>query len=231
MNKTEHTAQQLDFLFDDGDVFEVCLLGIKIPKHSLWGGEFAGGKPVSGYFNDKKKAVSVIQEADELIKPVGIYLTVNPCKPELLARANNRLLPTKIRTSDADIARIENFFVDLDPKRPTGISASLEELCFAAELSYKVMQDLVGFGRLMYAMSGNGYHLTMKAMGASSDEIRVFLNNISERFTSQDVDIDRTVFNPSRLIKAYGTTARKGESVPETGREHRVSIINEVLDV
>lgn len=231
MNKAAHTAQQLDFLFNDGDVFEVCLLGIKVPRHPLWGNEFAGGKPVSGYFNDKKEAVRVIQQADDQIKPVGIYLTVNPCRPELLARANNRLLPTKIRTGDADIHRIENFFIDLDPKRPTGISASVDELCYAAELSYKVMQDLEGFGRLMYAMSGNGYHLLMKSMGATTDEIKEFLNNIADKFTSQDVEIDRTVFNPSRLIKAYGTTARKGENVPATGREHRISVINEVLDV
>lgn len=152
-DKRAHTRQQLDFLFADGDVFEVCLLGIKEPRHKLWGGEFAGGKPVSGYFNDKDKAVEAIRIADEQVKPVGVYLTANPCKPELLARANNRLMPTKVRTSDSDIARIENFFIDLDPKRATGISASQEEMAFAEELAYRVLQDLIGFGRMMFALS------------------------------------------------------------------------------
>lgn len=231
MDKSEHTRQQLDFLFNDGDVFEVCLLGIKNPRSKLWGDEFAGGKPVSGYFNDKEKAVAVIQEAEETVKPVGIYLTVNPCRKELLARASNRLMPTKVRTSDADIERIENFFIDLDPKRATGISASVDEMAFALELVYRVRQDLAGFGRCMTALSGNGYHLIFKANGANPDDIKAFLENLSKKFTSSDVDIDRTVFNPARLIKAYGTTARKGDSLPEMAREHRLAVIKEILDV
>ena len=190
-----------------------------------------GGKPVSGYFNNKERAVKVIQEAEETVKPVGIYLTVNPCKPDLLARANNRMMPTKVRTSDADISRIENFFIDLDPKRPTGISASGDELSFALDLSYKIRQDLTGFGRMLFAMSGNGYHLVFKANGATTEDIKAFLNNIADKFSSPDVDIDRTVFNPSRLIKAYGTTARKGENLLDLCREHRLSMIDEVLDV
>ena len=230
-SKRDHTRQQLDFLFSDGDVFEVCLLGIKEPRHRLWGGEFAGGKPVSGYFNDKDKAVEAIHIADEQVKPVGVYLTANPCRPELLARANNRLMPTKVRTSDNDIARIENFFIDLDPKRATGISASQEEMAFAEELAYRVLQDLTGFGRMMFALSGNGYHLVFKANGARTADIKTFLNNVADKFGSPDVDIDRTVFNPSRLVKAYGTTARKGENIPEHGRIHRVAKILEVLDV
>jgi hypothetical protein len=231
MSQEEHTMNQLNFLFKDGECFEVCLLGIKNPRNKLWGDEFAGRNPVCGYFNDKARAVQVIQEADRSVKPVGIYLTVNPCKIDLLARANNRLLPTKVRTSDADIERIENFYVDLDPKRPTGISASGDELAFALDLSYKVRQDLQGFGRMMFAMSGNGYHMIFKANGASTEDIKTFLNNLAERFTSSDVDIDRTVFNPSRLIKAYGTTARKGEHLLDIGREHRLSMVEEVLDV
>lgn len=231
MDKATHTRQQLDFLFDDGDVFEVCLLGVKNPRNRLWGDEFAGGKPISGYFNDKEKAVAVIQEAEETVRPVGVYLTVNPCKPELLARANNRLMPTKVRTADSDIAKIENFFIDLDPKRATGISASIDEMSFALDLAFRVRQDLEGFGRCLFAMSGNGYHLVFKANGASSADIKDFLETVSSRFQCPDVDIDRTVFNPSRLIKAYGTTARKGESLPEMMREHRVATIKEVLDV
>lgn len=231
MEKATHTRQQLDFLFDDGDVFEVCLLGNKVAKHPLWGNEFAGRKPISGYFNDKEKAVRVIQEAEQKVQPVGIYLTVNPCKSDLLARANNRLAPTEVRTSDRDIERIENFFIDLDPKRATGISSSDTELSFALEMALRVKQDLDGFGRMLFAMSGNGYHLVFKAAGATTEDIKSFLENVSSRFSSPDVDIDTAVFNPARLIKAYGTTARKGEDVPELLRTHRIAKIKEVLDV
>lgn len=229
--KAEHTRQQLDFLFNDGDVFEVCLLGIKQSKHPLWGNEFAGGKPVSGYFDDKDMAVEIIQKAEEQVKPVGIYITVNPCKKDLLARACNRLIPTRVRTSDNDIERIENFFIDLDPKRATGISASDTELSYALDVALKVQQDLEGFGRMLFALSGNGYHLTFKAAGATTADIKDFLENVAGKFGTGAVDIDTTVFNPSRLIKAYGTTARKGEDSPTLGRPHRVSKIKEILDV
>lgn len=231
MDKSQHTKQQLDFLFNDSDTFEVCLLGIKNPKNSLWGNEFAGGKPVAGYFNDKEKAVKVIQQAEVSVKPVGIYLTVNPCKKDLLARANNRIAPTKVRTADTDIERIENFFIDLDPVRATGISASDSELSFALDMALRVQQELEGFGRMMFALSGNGYHLVFKSSGAKTEEIKLFLENIAQKFTSKDVDIDTTVFNPSRLIKAYGTTARKGEDSPSLFRTHRVAMVKEVIDV
>lgn len=231
MGKADHTMQQLNFLFDDDDVFEICLLGIKEPKHQLWGNEFAGRNPVCGYFNDKGLAVEIIQKAEEQVKPTGIYITVNPCKVDLLARANNRLSPTRVRTADADIARVENFYIDLDPKRATGISASADELSFALDMAYRVRQDLTGFGRMLFAMSGNGYHLVFKAAGASPDDIKAFLENIAGRFPSNDVDIDTTVFNPARLVKAYGTTGRKGEHMPDLTREHRLAVIKEEIDV
>lgn len=228
MGKAEHTARQLDFLFSETDTFEVCLLGVKVPRHPLWDNEFAGGKPIVGYFNDKQKAVEVIQKADELVKPAGIYLTVNPCKPDLIARANNRLLPTKTRTSDVDIDRVENFFIDLDPKRPVGISSSADELAKATQLAKAVRADLAGFGPVLYAMSGNGCHLVYKAQGAATEDIRDLLANVANKFGDESVDIDLTVFNPARLIKAYGTTARKGEDVPS--RPHRPALIVEVAN-
>jgi len=224
----EQTEAQLNFLFNDGDVFEVCVLGSKISKHALWGNEFAGNKPIVGYFNDKQKAVKMIQSVDKQVKPAGIYITINPCKKELLARANNRLLPTKTRTSDVDIERIENFFIDLDPKRPAGISSSEDELYEALLMMYEIKEDLEGFGRIMTAMSGNGYHMIFKASGGTTSDIKDFLVNISDKFKSEKVDVDKTVFNPARLIKAYGTTARKGENLVDVGRIHRVAVIQEV---
>ena len=46
------------------------------------------GKVVSGHYNDYKKLTRDIEPFDG---KANIYVTLNPCKPELLARSPNRL--------------------------------------------------------------------------------------------------------------------------------------------
>src|SRR5688572_21331273 len=59
---------------------------------------------ISGYYDDLQ---ALIRDADSYSGKVpGIYWTPNPCKPALLARANNRLekyVKTGQTTSDDDI--------------------------------------------------------------------------------------------------------------------------------
>ena len=47
--------------------------------------------------------------------------------------------------------------------------------------------------------------------------------------TLTSVKIDRTVFNPSRILKAYGSIARKGESTED--RPHRAARLLNIPDV
>ncbi len=41
------------------------------------------------------------------------------------------------------------------------------------------------------------------------------LVGLSKEFNTDKVTIDTTVFNPARIWKLYGTTARKGDAVPQ----------------
>jgi hypothetical protein len=47
------------------------------------------------------------------------------------------------------------------------------------------------------------------------------LAGLGDRFDGDGVEIDRAVFNPSRIARLYGTLAAKGDDTPE--RPHRLS--------
>jgi hypothetical protein len=52
------------------------------------------------------------------------------------------------------------------------------------------------------------------------------LAELDRRYSDDTVKVDVTSANASRIWKAYGTVARKGDSIP--GRPHRLSRILEV---
>ena len=81
---------------------------------------------VSGYFDNReamaKAAAAWSGKAD------GVYLTLNPVQPDLLARAVNRAKEfSKHTSSDPDVTRRLWLPVDADAKRASGISSTDEE--------------------------------------------------------------------------------------------------------
>jgi len=78
---------------------------------------------IAGYFDDRDKLARTAAELDG--RYPGIYLTLNPCNPALLARSNNRVKSrAKQTTSDADTAQRRWFALDFDPVRPGGVSST-----------------------------------------------------------------------------------------------------------
>jgi len=68
-------------------------------------------------------------------------------------------------------------------------------------------------------MSGNGGHLLFRLSDLPvNDNSKSFIKNTLEgmanRFDTDSIKVDTTVFNPARIWKLYGTTARKGDAVP-----------------
>lgn len=49
--------------------------------------------------------------------------------------------------------------------------------------------------------------------------VKGVLEGLAKQFDNDRVKIDTKVFNPSRIVKLYGTVARKGDSISE--RPHR----------
>src|SRR5438874_12374169 len=60
-----------------------------------------GQHPLGGYFNDRDLMAQTAARISG--KAEGVYMTLNPVKADLLARASNRLVFAKHTTSDTDV--------------------------------------------------------------------------------------------------------------------------------
>ena len=93
----------------------------------------ADNKTFSGYFTNVEALLSGIRQYDDY-PGAQIYFTLNRINEACKGRAQAdkiiqiRREPT---TGDLDIERRTHVLIDLDPKRPSGISSSNEELNFA----------------------------------------------------------------------------------------------------
>jgi len=204
-------------------------------KSPAWNNDFARGA-VAGYFDDHEAFCRAVQAADKN-KHNGIYFCLQTIDPRLIGRAFNRLKPTNLTTSDNNVIAYRWLPIDLDPVRPSGISASKSEILEAAKLKPKIIlwvKERYGFADPIQAFSGNGSHLLFRlpdlpATVENKEFIKGVLSEIAEEFDNEAVTIDTTVFNPARIWKLYGTTAKKGDPVPEgPGREarpHRMAFI------
>jgi hypothetical protein len=166
-------------------------------------------------------------------KAEGVYVTVNPVMPDLLARSVNR--PTrkpKHTTTDAEIARRIGLVFDADPRRPAGVSATDPEKALSQERIDRLVHDLTGRGWPLpiVADSGNGYHARYVIdLPADDGGLLEHVLKAADQLLSDDqVKIDTSLFNPARIIKLYGTMARKGDSTDD--RPHRWSRVLSVPD-
>lgn len=217
----EQMRRAAELIMEPGSVHE-----LRIPK--------AGReKTISGYFDDPLKLAQCAAELDATGKYAGVYITLNPCKPALLARCCNRVRPyAEVTTSDHDILRRTWLLIDCDPKRPAGISSTENERGRAITTACGVWDDLrgAGFGDPVVSDSGNGAHLLYRVdLGndqRSTNLVQRILRGIAARCAPDDVDVDLTVYNPARICKLYGTLARKGDSTID--RPHRRSSILEI---
>lgn len=161
----------------------------------------------------------------------GVYFTLNPLNPALLARSCNRVkaLRRGEATTDADVTARRWLLIDLDPTRPGGISSTDAEKRRAYDRAGIVRQYLRGesWPEGVLADSGNGFHVLYRIdLSADSPLVQSVLRALDQRFSDCQVKIDTTVHNPARIVRLYGTLACKGDSTPD--RPHRRS---QVLDV
>lgn len=222
MDNNSFIAEQLSKIIGQGEVFEVRALDC--PDRP--GGAYR--RNLSGYFDNIDAASKAIEDLEQR-GPAGIYVTLNPVDPDLLSRCNNRIDSAKNSTADGDIVSRRWIFIDIDPERKSGISSTDEERANAKLDAVRVMKYLAshGFGEPLVASSGNGWHLLYRVelenTAESRDLIQRLLEDLAKRFNSEHSKIDTSVHNASRIIRCYGTTARKGDSTEK--RPHRKSQI------
>lgn len=179
---------------------------------------------LAGYFDNSK---DLIREIATIRVATGIYMTLQPCNPELIHRAYNKLVRQRERgsTSDKDIVKYSWLPIDSDPVRPAGISSTDFEHEQALAHSQRIREALgdLGWPDPIHGDSSNGSHLHY-AIDLSLDDtdlVKRVLAGLAERFDEKGVHVDKALFNPSRIIKLYGTLACKGDDTPK--RPHRLS--------
>jgi hypothetical protein len=184
----------------------------------------------SGYFKDLSK---MAQAAASIGQAKGVYFTPNPVNPALLARAANRIRPvgkSDPLTGEGDVIRRKRLLIDIDAKRPSGISSTDAEHETALVKAHEIRDMLraEGWPDPVLADSGNGAHLVYAIDLPADGEglVQRVLEALAFRFDNAQVTIDKAVFNASRIWRMYGTMACKGDSTPD--RPHRMSRVIEV---
>ena len=192
----------------------------------------------SGYFNDFEALAAAVEPLDSTNGTQGIYVTLNEVNPALLSRRANRikgrLSKKDATTADSDIILRRWFPIDIDPVRPSGVSATGEEHERALERAEQVAAFLSekGFPAPARGDSGNGAHLLYRIDlpndAHAGELVKRCLEVLDVLFSDAHAKVDTAIFNAARIWKLYGTISRKGDHTPE--RPHRRSHLLVVPD-
>ena len=183
---------------------------------------------ISGYFSDVDQLYAAAAQIDG--KVPAIYVTLNPVKPDLFARAADRLERyAKVTTTDADISRRLWLLIDCDANRPANISSTDDEHHAALDraLAIQAWLSTLGWPEPVVADSGNGAHLLYRIDlpndPAATKLVKAILDVLALRFDDAAVVVDKSVFNAARITKLYGSMTCKGDNMPD--RPHRRSAV------
>jgi hypothetical protein len=181
---TVEIQRAMSALFRPGDVVEV-----RVPKTGR-------SRTISGYFEDREELARAVERMEDC-GYAGVYWTANPVNPALLARADHKLKSfADHTTTDADIVCRRWMVVDLDPKRPAGISSSHAEHTAALDLARRIRDELLaeGWPAPVFADSGNGAHLLYSVDlpndPEAADILKRCLRALASRFNTGTVAVD-----------------------------------------
>jgi hypothetical protein len=173
---------------------------------------------VSGYFDFDHIEALAEAALTWTSKAAGCYTTINPVAPDVLARAVNRVIKRpKHTTNDEEILRRFGLVFDADPKRPAGVSATDDEKSLASNRINKLVDELTrrGWPAPVVVDSGNGFHARYRIDLANNAGALAIVERVlkvaSVLFSDDEVTIDTSLSNASRIIKLPGTIARKGD--------------------
>jgi hypothetical protein len=227
MSREEYVDQMtrvMQLFVEPGQVVELRALGVQ-SKY---------GQPhVEAGFFDSDHLHEMAETAMRVMTTAkGVYFTLNPLNPALLARRCNRIdrAGQGELSSDKDVVKRKWILIDVDPVRDAFVSATEAEKVAAWNTAGAVRDYLQGekWPRPIVADSGNGYHLFYRIDLPADDGglVERILRALATRFDNPHVKVDKTVFNPARICKMPGTAARKGDNTPT--RPHRLAKILEL---
>lgn len=213
-------AETLRLFIEPGQVAELRALQVQ-QRYGL-------PKTVSGFFDSDHLDAMAQVAADLTTRAKGVYFTPNPVLLDLLASRCNRadIAEKNDATKDQHIIRRKWLLIDIDAKRPSNnVSSNDAERLHAFTASARIVDHLTmcGFPEPIAADSGNGAHVVYRIDLPADDKgiVKHILHYLKVRFDDEHVEVDGSVFNPSRIWKLYGTLARKGDSTAD--RPHRLA--------
>ena len=201
---TSEILRSLDILHAPGSVVE-----LRCPKTKKG--------TISGYYDDAGALASRATAFSGTVP--GVYVTLNPIHPDLLARRVNHTDDyVKDTTTDENILSRRWLPFDF-------VMFATHWNCCSLQRARDAKVWLVQQGWLdpIFADSGNGAHLLYRIElpndKASQALIARVLQAVAQKFSDSTVKVDTDVSNAARIWKLYGTLACKGDSTPE--RPHR----------
>jgi hypothetical protein len=186
----------------------------------------------SGFFDFEHLEQMTASAVDVSASARGVYFTLNPLRPSILARRANRTdwAGEGELAKDTDVIARRWFLLDADPVRDPLVSSTDPEKAAALQTVQALRADLSGRGwpAPVLGDSGNGFHLLYRVDLPADDGglVQRLLRALAAEYDTPAVKIDQKVFNPARICKVPGTLARKGDSVAD--RPHRRARLLEV---
>jgi hypothetical protein len=149
----EQIIRHFELLSAPGEVFELRAFST------------GGGAEAIGYFNDKLKLAQEALNVSNRDTAKGVFITLNPVRPELLQEAPNMVWDGQSSAAkDSDILYRRHLLIDIDPRRESGISSTDEEHERAISMGRVVKTQLTaeGWPEPILGDSGNGCGLTYR---------------------------------------------------------------------
>lgn len=189
---------------------------------------------VAGFYND---VAALTQEATAWSgKGEGVYITLNPITPDLLARYANRVEEgAEGLTTDRHVLCRRWLPIDFDATRLAKISATEaeHEAALQRAVACRTWLRQQHWPEPLSADSGNGAHLLYR-LDLPNDEastrlIAHTLQALALLFNDSYVTVDETTYNAARVWKLYGTLVCKGDHLPQ--RPHRIARLMDMPEV
>lgn len=167
------------------------------------------GRWASGIFDSLDQLLAAGADCER--QGLDTYTTINPTHLPV----TNDVRPYRGGVGDNDVTEIRRILFDLDPVRETGQGATdfqVKEARLRADRLASLLSNR-GWPDPMIAFSGNGWHLQYQVCMPRAPEVRLMLDwlyrGLGLRMDTAEVHFDRSVRNPSRICRMYGTTNHK----------------------
>lgn len=219
----EHAEKFISIILDSNHCCEIRGIKATIMNSGLIVSPQKYHRTVGGFFNDPPKMIAELKH----FQGVSAYITVNPVNRRLLGRTNNRMmiLESGGATKDEDIECLRWLYIDIDCKRPSGVSSTNEELASCIELRNKVLAEESKIREnSVWGCSGNGAWILVRLEDwPNNDESKnrqvKWLSHLAQKYGidgQSDTFIDQRTKNASRVMCFPGTLKCKGDNVIET---------------